>query len=141
MSPVAAIHCSSLSWFGSLIASRNEVLHWPRSVHGGHHELRQHGQDRKVCWVRSRLGDLKFSESTAWNRDLLNRIVHSTLSRIEWRYRVLRYQCRQFVVANLIQSRYLNLAVPKPVYIDLHNKRYRSAKNQRVPAFRFVVPE
>ena len=34
MSPVAAGYCSSLSWFGSLIASRNEVLHWPRSVHG-----------------------------------------------------------------------------------------------------------
>ena len=38
----------------------------------------RHGQDRKVCWVRSRLdrGDLKFSRSTAWSRDLLNRIVH-----------------------------------------------------------------
>ena len=88
MSPVAAGYCSSLSWFGSLIASRNEVLHWPRSVHGGHHELRQHGQDRKVCWVRSRLGDLKFSESTAWSRILLNRIVHRPLSRIEYYFQV-----------------------------------------------------
>ena len=61
------------------------MLHWPWSVHGGHHELHHHGQDRKVCWVRSRLGDLKFSESTAWNRDLLIRIVPSTIIRIEWR--------------------------------------------------------
>ena len=105
MSPVAAGYCSSLSWFESLIASRNEVLHWPRSAHGGHHELRHQGQDRKVCWVRSRLGDLKFSESTAWIRDLLNRIVPSTIIRIEHLYRYdLAIQSR-YIANRLISGR------------------------------------
>ena len=83
MSPVEAGYSSSLSYFRSVITSRNEVLHWPRSAHGGHHELRHQGQDRKVCWVWSRLWNLinlKFSDLTC---DLLNQIVRSTLSGIE----------------------------------------------------------